>query len=303
VLSEILAHQDGCGMSQCSDSQIRRGRRQQRGVEKRNCGPLLLLFKQPVFESRKGIAAASDAGVAFDGIISKPQFQIFEQTEFQQSIDVLVSVGGFESVFDFKNAALHRFRSCRERRTIGHRGEDPGGGLNLRSRLRRDGIRRIVLRGRGTCSSQKSSEKNRRGYGARDARSTGKNIYCGMPYINRGEHTAYTIFNQSARQRLYGAMLPQREGIRRAETTPPFRGIRYPATMRDQEKSRPPELREGLCAECRNARRIRSDRGSVFLLCELSASDPRFAKYPRLPVLQCAGYAPLPVAEPPKEHP
>jgi GrpB-like predicted nucleotidyltransferase (UPF0157 family) len=46
----------------------------------------------------------------------------------------------------------------------------------------------------------------------------------------------------------------------------------------------------GLCALCVHARRIESDRGSVFILCQLSASDPRFAKYPRLPVLSCAGY-------------
>jgi hypothetical protein len=38
-------------------------------------------------------------------------------------------------------------------------------------------------------------------------------------------------------------------------------------------------------------REIRSDRGSVFLLCLLSKTDPRFPKYPRLPVLSCAGYS------------
>jgi hypothetical protein len=38
---------------------------------------------------------------------------------------------------------------------------------------------------------------------------------------------------------------------------------------------------------------MKSDRGSVFYLCQLSASDARFAKYPRLPVLECAGYQPL----------
>lgn len=48
--------------------------------------------------------------------------------------------------------------------------------------------------------------------------------------------------------------------------------------------------RAGLCASCRHARRIESDRGSVFYLCELSASDPRFRKYPALPVIQCSGY-------------
>jgi hypothetical protein len=45
-----------------------------------------------------------------------------------------------------------------------------------------------------------------------------------------------------------------------------------------------------LCATCRHARRIESARGSRFLLCARSIDDPRFAKYPRLPVVQCAGH-------------
>jgi hypothetical protein len=50
------------------------------------------------------------------------------------------------------------------------------------------------------------------------------------------------------------------------------------------------ERRVGLCTDCEHARRIESDRGSVFWRCELSATDPRFPKYPRLPVLECDGY-------------
>jgi hypothetical protein len=46
----------------------------------------------------------------------------------------------------------------------------------------------------------------------------------------------------------------------------------------------------GLCRDCQHARRIESDRGSIFLQCQLSFEDSRFAKYPRLPVLSCAGY-------------
>jgi mannose-6-phosphate isomerase-like protein (cupin superfamily) len=46
----------------------------------------------------------------------------------------------------------------------------------------------------------------------------------------------------------------------------------------------------GLCATCAHVRIIRSDRGSLFHLCTLSAGDPRYPKYPRLPVLSCAGY-------------
>jgi hypothetical protein len=47
---------------------------------------------------------------------------------------------------------------------------------------------------------------------------------------------------------------------------------------------------EGLCANCKNARRIESDRSSVFVLCELSSTDATFTKYPALPVIQCSGY-------------
>ena len=48
----------------------------------------------------------------------------------------------------------------------------------------------------------------------------------------------------------------------------------------------------GLCAVCRHATIVRSDRGSVFYRCGLSDTDPRFPKYPRLPVLNCSGYQP-----------
>ena len=54
-----------------------------------------------------------------------------------------------------------------------------------------------------------------------------------------------------------------------------------------------PDLgRAGLCALCAHARRIRSDRGSVFFQCTLAARDPRFRRYPALPVLTCAGFVP-----------
>lgn len=46
----------------------------------------------------------------------------------------------------------------------------------------------------------------------------------------------------------------------------------------------------GLCDSCSHVRVITSGRGSVFLMCQLSKADPRFPKYPPLPVLRCAGY-------------
>ncbi|HEX5478677.1 MAG TPA: hypothetical protein VFY79_03045 [Dehalococcoidia bacterium] len=45
-----------------------------------------------------------------------------------------------------------------------------------------------------------------------------------------------------------------------------------------------------LCPLCAHVRRVTSARGSTFLLCDRSRGDPRFPRYPRLPVTRCAGY-------------
>jgi len=55
-----------------------------------------------------------------------------------------------------------------------------------------------------------------------------------------------------------------------------------------QQTHNPPGA--GLCADCLYSRRIESAHGSVFILCNLSLTDPRYPKYPRLPVLSCDGY-------------
>ncbi len=60
----------------------------------------------------------------------------------------------------------------------------------------------------------------------------------------------------------------------------------------EQKAMRPPPKKDaevGLCARCHHARVLESQR-SHFFLCELSRKDPRFAKYPPLPVRQCAGF-------------
>jgi hypothetical protein len=49
------------------------------------------------------------------------------------------------------------------------------------------------------------------------------------------------------------------------------------------------QTQAGLCASCRHARVVRTER-SAFWLCERSRSDPAFPRYPRLPVLRCRGY-------------
>lgn len=49
-------------------------------------------------------------------------------------------------------------------------------------------------------------------------------------------------------------------------------------------------IKQSLCATCRHRKENRNDRGSVFLFCRKSETDPRFPKYPPLPVLRCDGY-------------
>jgi len=77
------------------------------------------------------------------------------------------------------------------------------------------------------------------------------------------------------------------------------RSTLYPEIV-SQEEIEKLVTRVGLCADCQFVRRIESDRGSVFYKCQRSATDPGFPKYPRLPVLQCAGYEPADSGNPSK---
>jgi hypothetical protein len=62
-------------------------------------------------------------------------------------------------------------------------------------------------------------------------------------------------------------------------------------------RSREPDA--GLCARCAHARCVQSGKGSTFWLCGLSASEPRFPKYPRLPVVACSGFLETPTSPDP----
>ena len=46
----------------------------------------------------------------------------------------------------------------------------------------------------------------------------------------------------------------------------------------------------GLCDHCRHQKVIRNTRGSTFSLCERSKTDPRYPKYPPIPVARCPGF-------------
>ena len=51
----------------------------------------------------------------------------------------------------------------------------------------------------------------------------------------------------------------------------------------------------GLCGRCVACRVIQTGR-STFYLCERSRTDPRFRRYPPIPVRSCAGFEPAPAA-------
>jgi hypothetical protein len=46
----------------------------------------------------------------------------------------------------------------------------------------------------------------------------------------------------------------------------------------------------GLCDSCAHQKLVRNTRGSVFSLCLRSREDRRYPRYPRLPVVRCAGH-------------
>ena len=48
----------------------------------------------------------------------------------------------------------------------------------------------------------------------------------------------------------------------------------------------------GLCGSCRHALLRPTQKDTVYLRCGLAATDPRYAKYPQLPVLRCPGHRP-----------
>ena len=120
VLAEILAQQELDGMAGCSGAQVVRCGGQRGGVQDREGGARTFLGKYFEFETSAGIAEAGDTIVAFEWIVGEAQLEILEEAEFQQSVHVLMAVGGFESVFDFQYAALHGLRGGRKGGAIRH---------------------------------------------------------------------------------------------------------------------------------------------------------------------------------------
>jgi hypothetical protein len=60
----------------------------------------------------------------------------------------------------------------------------------------------------------------------------------------------------------------------------------------DDHRRRRVEAMQSLCETCASMREIVTPKGSRFLLCQLSQTDPAFPKYPPQPVARCDGYQP-----------
>jgi hypothetical protein len=54
---------------------------------------------------------------------------------------------------------------------------------------------------------------------------------------------------------------------------------------------------QSLCETCASLREVLTPRGSRFLLCQLSTTNPAFPKYPAQPVTRCNGYRPRDTSE------
>ena len=59
----------------------------------------------------------------------------------------------------------------------------------------------------------------------------------------------------------------------------------------DREGGERVEDRVGLCARCMHARRVEAPR-ALYWMCRRSLTDPRYDKYPRLPMRVCDGFEP-----------
>ena len=46
----------------------------------------------------------------------------------------------------------------------------------------------------------------------------------------------------------------------------------------------------GLCASCAHARVVPTDRAAEFVQCSLAKEDPRYRRYPMVPVRRCEGF-------------
>jgi protein-tyrosine-phosphatase len=61
------------------------------------------------------------------------------------------------------------------------------------------------------------------------------------------------------------------------------------------------DMMQSLCESCRQMREETTPKGSRFLLCQLSQSNPTYPKYPPQPIVRCHGYEQKQTDETPQE--
>ena len=110
-------------MSYCPSANLSRCRRNRRRVHRRKSGPPRFFFEYLVFESRPRVASTGHARISFYRIVGKTQFKILGRAEFQQAVDIFVSVRHFDAILDFENSRLHGLCGRRECWAIRH-GDD-----------------------------------------------------------------------------------------------------------------------------------------------------------------------------------
>jgi hypothetical protein len=81
--------------------------------------------------------------------------------------------------------------------------------------------------------------------------------------------------------------------LRSTLSLPKGRGVSLTHNLQDDRSvSQQSDERVGLCATCVHAQIVTSSKGSIFYRCRLAETDPRFVRYPVLPVRSCSGYTP-----------
>jgi hypothetical protein len=97
----------------------------------------------------------------------------------------------------------------------------------------------------------------------------------------------YPVTSCSATVHLYSQSPEGWHKVNRISLTARCSSKRWWVSLPEDNNTNKAQRRVGLCAVCDHMRRIESERGSIFYLCQRSADDPKFSKYPRLPVIQC----------------
>jgi hypothetical protein len=91
--TKIFAGKNPYRLAHRADSHSRCSSGKCSGVQHRKSGPPAFLLKNLVLEAGAGVAKTRRAGVSLNGIIGKAQLKFFGCAEFDQPVDVLMTVG------------------------------------------------------------------------------------------------------------------------------------------------------------------------------------------------------------------